>query len=63
MRAVGGANGKNPVAIIVPCHRVIAKNRHLHGYASGLDLKELLLRHEGHTISNSILRDENNDSN
>jgi len=43
VRAVGGANGKNPISIMIPCHRVIQKNGHLGGYSSGLDMKELLL--------------------
>jgi methylated-DNA-[protein]-cysteine S-methyltransferase len=47
IRAVGLANGMNPVAIIVPCHRVIGKNGDLTGYAGGLDRKEWLLFHEG----------------
>lgn len=42
-RAVGGANNKNPIAIIVPCHRVIGKNGSLTGYADGLSKKEYLL--------------------
>ncbi|MFA7108427.1 MAG: methylated-DNA--[protein]-cysteine S-methyltransferase [Sphaerochaetaceae bacterium] len=42
-RAVGGANNKNPIIIIVPCHRVIGKNGSLVGYGGGLDLKEKLL--------------------
>lgn len=47
VRAVGGANGKNPISIIVPCHRVIGKNGKLTGYASGLWRKEYLLKREG----------------
>jgi methylated-DNA-[protein]-cysteine S-methyltransferase len=47
VRAVGAANGRNPVAIIVPCHRIIGKNGRLVGYGSGLWRKEWLLRHEG----------------
>lgn len=47
VRAVGGANGKNPVALIIPCHRVIGSNGTLTGYAGGLTLKEKLLRFEG----------------
>ncbi|MDN3653207.1 methylated-DNA--[protein]-cysteine S-methyltransferase [Thalassotalea ponticola] len=43
MRAVGSANGKNKIAIIVPCHRVIGKNNKLTGYAGGLALKAQLL--------------------
>ncbi len=45
-RAVGSANGRNPVAIIVPCHRVIAGGGGLGGYAGGLDRKAWLLAHE-----------------
>jgi methylated-DNA-[protein]-cysteine S-methyltransferase len=47
IRAVGLANGQNPIAIIVPCHRVIGKNGDLIGYGGGLDKKEWLLNHEG----------------
>ncbi|MEO1513895.1 MAG: methylated-DNA--[protein]-cysteine S-methyltransferase [Bacteroidota bacterium] len=46
MRAVGQANRNNPLAIIVPCHRVIAKNGNLHGYFYGLDVKRKLLELE-----------------
>jgi methylated-DNA-[protein]-cysteine S-methyltransferase len=42
-RAVGSANGKNPISIIIPCHRVIAANGSLGGYAGGLDIKKQLL--------------------
>ena len=47
VRAVGAANGKNPISIIVPCHRVIGSNRTLTGYAGGLQRKSWLLIHEG----------------
>lgn len=47
VRAVGLANGKNPIAIVVPCHRVIGANGKLTGYAGGLDRKAGLLRLEG----------------
>lgn len=47
VRAVGAANGQNPIAIIVPCHRVIGSNNNLVGYGGGLWRKEWLLRHEG----------------
>lgn len=47
VRAVGLANGQNPIAIIVPCHRVIASDGTLCGYGGGLELKEELLRLEG----------------
>ncbi len=46
-RAVGGANGRNPVAVVVPCHRVINADGGLGGYRGGLDHKRWLLRHEG----------------
>ena len=46
-RAVGAANGKNPISIILPCHRVIGGNGHITGYAGGLANKRWLLRHEG----------------
>jgi O-6-methylguanine DNA methyltransferase len=45
-RAVGGANRRNPVSIIVPCHRVIGQNGLLVGYGGGLDVKEALITHE-----------------
>lgn len=45
-RAVGAANGKNPIPIIVPCHRVVGSNGHLTGFAGGLDTKAWLLDHE-----------------
>lgn len=47
IRAAASANGKNPIAIIVPCHRVIGSNGDLVGYAGGLDKKKWLLEHEG----------------
>ena len=46
VRAVGAANGKNPISIVVPCHRVIGSNGTLTGYASGLERKQWLLAHE-----------------
>lgn len=48
VRAVGSANGANPVPIIVPCHRVIASDGSLGGYALGLKMKRWLLAHEAH---------------
>jgi methylated-DNA-[protein]-cysteine S-methyltransferase len=45
-RAVGRANATNPIALIVPCHRVIGSNGKLTGYAGGIDLKERLLTWE-----------------
>ena len=47
VRAVGAANGQNPVSIVVPCHRIIGSNGKLIGYGGGLWRKEWLLRHEG----------------
>jgi methylated-DNA-[protein]-cysteine S-methyltransferase len=47
IRAVGAANGANPVAVIVPCHRIIGSNGRLTGYGGGLDRKRWLLEHEG----------------
>lgn len=47
VRAVGLANGQNPIAIVVPCHRVIGKDGSLVGYGGGLERKIWLLRHEG----------------
>ena len=46
VRAVGSANGKNPICIIIPCHRVISHNGKLGGYSGGLSFKEKLLKHE-----------------
>ncbi|MCB0021142.1 MAG: methylated-DNA--[protein]-cysteine S-methyltransferase [Anaerolineales bacterium] len=46
-RAVGAANGQNPISIIIPCHRIIGSNGKLTGYGGGLWRKEWLLRHEG----------------
>ena len=46
MRAVGQANHRNPIPIIIPCHRIIGANGHLVGFGSGLDKKRFLLSHE-----------------
>ncbi len=46
LRAIGGANGKNPVSIMVPCHRVIGQSGKLVGYRGGLPRKKWLLEHE-----------------
>jgi len=51
VRAVGLANGANPVGIVVPCHRVIGANGTLTGYGGGLERKRWLLQHEGAKIS------------
>lgn len=55
-RAVGAANGSNPIAIILPCHRVIGGNGSLTGFGGGLPTKEYLLRHEG-VLTPSFLED------
>ena len=50
-RPVGGAVGKNPLPIIVPCHRVVGSDRSLTGFTGGLDIKIRLLELEGHSIN------------
>ena len=50
-RAVGAANGRNPISIIVPCHRVVGSNGKLVGFAAGLDAKAWLLHHEQGKLS------------
>ena len=52
-RAVGLANGSNPIGIVVPCHRVIGANGTLTGYGGGIDRKRWLLRHEGAAFKDS----------
>ncbi len=49
-RAVGGTNALNPVAIVLPCHRVVGANAALTGYAGGVERKQWLLRHEGYCL-------------
>jgi methylated-DNA-[protein]-cysteine S-methyltransferase len=51
MRAVGHANGSNPISVVIPCHRLIGANGALTGYGGGLDRKRWLLRHEGVAIA------------
>lgn len=55
IRAAGTANGRNPVSIIVPCHRVIGSNGDLVGYGGGLDKKKWLLELEGILIQQELL--------
>lgn len=50
VRAVGAANGKNPMTIVVPCHRIIGRDGSLTGYASGMEKKAWLLNHEASTL-------------
>lgn len=56
VRAVGAANGANPVPLVVPCHRVIASDGSLGGYGGGLPAKEWLLRHEGARVCKGLRR-------
>lgn len=53
-RAVGAANGANPIALIVPCHRVIGKDGSLTGYGGGLPLKRKLLEHEARVCGTKL---------
>lgn len=58
-RAVGGAVGRNPLPIFIPCHRVVAANGRLGGFGAGLPWKKALLKHEGWHIENDrVSRDE-----
>lgn len=50
-RAVGAANGRNPLPIIVPCHRVVGANGHLTGFGGGMACKAWLLDHERHVLA------------
>lgn len=54
-RAVGAANGRNPIGIVVPCHRVIGADGTLTGYAGGVANKRWLLDHESHVAGHSLL--------
>ena len=55
-RAVGGANGKNPIPIIIPCHRVIGSTGKLTGFSGGMSMKVYLLRLEGHHVDVDALK-------
>lgn len=54
-RAVGAANGRNPISIIVPCHRVVGSNGSLTGFAGGVNTKQYLLEHERRVSGRSLL--------
>lgn len=56
-RAVGAANGRNPISIIVPCHRVVGANGSLTGFAAGLDAKRFLLNLEGAAVVRPATKD------
>jgi methylated-DNA-[protein]-cysteine S-methyltransferase len=53
-RAVGAANGANPIALIVPCHRVVGSNRSLTGFGGGLPMKRALLEHEARVAGKTL---------
>ncbi len=55
-RAVGGANGANPLPIVVPCHRVIGSDKSLTGFGGGIEVKKFLLAHEQSVAANNRLR-------
>ena len=56
VRAVGAAVGRNPISIIIPCHRVVGSNGHLTGFAGGLERKRWLLDHEGADVAPAAAR-------
>ena len=56
MRAVGMANGRNPIAVVIPCHRVVEKDFSIGGYSSGLPLKRFLLSLEGVDVVGDVVR-------
>lgn len=55
-QAVGQAVGKNPISILIPCHRCVGANGQMTGYAWGVEKKVWLLRHEGLTITDTIIQ-------
>jgi methylated-DNA-[protein]-cysteine S-methyltransferase len=56
VRAVGMANGSNPISVVVPCHRVIGADGSLTGYGGGIERKRWLLRHEGATFRDDAVQ-------
>ncbi|MEN8249895.1 MAG: methylated-DNA--[protein]-cysteine S-methyltransferase [Bacteroidota bacterium] len=54
IRAAAGANGKNPIGIIIPCHRVIGSHGEMTGYAGGIEKKKALLKLEGASVMNQL---------
>ncbi len=61
-QAVGNAVGRNPISILIPCHRVVGSQGQLTGYAGGLDKKILLLQQEGWLVENGRIRRGNSSS-
>ena len=55
-RAVGGANGKNPIPVIIPCHRVVGATGKLTGFSGGMNMKVYLLKLEGHQVDLDALK-------
>jgi methylated-DNA-[protein]-cysteine S-methyltransferase len=55
-RAVGGANGRNPIPVIIPCHRVIGSTGKLTGFSGGMSMKVYLLKLEGHQVDADALK-------
>jgi methylated-DNA-[protein]-cysteine S-methyltransferase len=55
-RAVGAANGRNPIPIVIPCHRIIGANGTLTGFGGGLPVKRWLLQHEGAKFVDQVAR-------
>lgn len=58
VRAVGGANARNPISIIIPCHRVIGADGSLTGYGGGLDRKAALLAFEAHVLKTEVSKNQ-----
>jgi methylated-DNA-[protein]-cysteine S-methyltransferase len=56
-RAVGLANGQNPISIVVPCHRVIGANGSMIGYGGGIEAKRWLIAHEAHHAGHTLIAD------
>lgn len=54
VRAIGAANGRNPISIVIPCHRVVGSDGRLTGFAGGLDAKRHLLELEARTLAQSV---------
>lgn len=61
-QAIGGAVGHNPIALIIPCHRVVGADGSMTGYTGGVDIKQMLLEHEG-VLRNGIWTQKFNDVN